>query len=224
MVKYLYCDKCGGYYILNPGESPDDFSDRCECGGHLILGEMAEKTEEEKLKELAHKQVSSERNKEFLRFFSSIDFFPAVAIGAFIGFCSIFIIYVNSSFAPVIFSLFAFVGSSFITSLIIKRNPEIPLSIIPNKINNNPKFRRANAGIITSMTVGSLIGLAQGALTPGHIGDIFLEIIFFMILSLILGIIGGSIEVMIRDLISKIKSVYFPSESLKKKLSGIQMI
>jgi len=33
---YIVCDKCGGYYQLQPGESPDDFSDTCECGGYLI--------------------------------------------------------------------------------------------------------------------------------------------------------------------------------------------
>lgn len=32
---YLLCDKCGGYYQLQPGESPDDFSNTCECGGRL---------------------------------------------------------------------------------------------------------------------------------------------------------------------------------------------
>jgi len=32
---FLVCDKCGGYYELEKGESPEDFSDECECGGHL---------------------------------------------------------------------------------------------------------------------------------------------------------------------------------------------
>lgn len=32
---YIVCDKCGGYYQLQPGESADDFSDVCECGGRL---------------------------------------------------------------------------------------------------------------------------------------------------------------------------------------------
>ena len=32
---YLVCDTCGGYYQLQPGESPDDFDDECECGGNL---------------------------------------------------------------------------------------------------------------------------------------------------------------------------------------------
>jgi hypothetical protein len=32
---YLVCDKCAGYYQLEPGESADDFSDECECGGKL---------------------------------------------------------------------------------------------------------------------------------------------------------------------------------------------
>ena len=33
---YLVCNKCGGYYELQPGESLKDFDTKCECGGHLI--------------------------------------------------------------------------------------------------------------------------------------------------------------------------------------------
>ena len=32
---YLVCDKCNEYYKLQPGESPEDFTDQCECGGKL---------------------------------------------------------------------------------------------------------------------------------------------------------------------------------------------
>lgn len=32
---YLVCDKCNEYYKLQPGESPDDFIDKCDCGGNL---------------------------------------------------------------------------------------------------------------------------------------------------------------------------------------------
>ena len=32
---YLVCDKCHRYYKLQPDESPDDFTDICDCGGHL---------------------------------------------------------------------------------------------------------------------------------------------------------------------------------------------
>jgi ribosomal protein L40E len=32
---YLVCDKCGGYYELQQGESADDFADECDCGGNL---------------------------------------------------------------------------------------------------------------------------------------------------------------------------------------------
>ena len=31
---YLVCEKCGGYYKLQEGESPDDF-ENCQCGGRL---------------------------------------------------------------------------------------------------------------------------------------------------------------------------------------------
>jgi hypothetical protein len=30
---YLICDKCGGCYELKPGESPENFTNECECGG-----------------------------------------------------------------------------------------------------------------------------------------------------------------------------------------------
>lgn len=32
---YLVCNRCGGYYQLKPGESPDDFTNECQCGGKL---------------------------------------------------------------------------------------------------------------------------------------------------------------------------------------------
>ncbi len=35
---YLYCEKCGGYYKLQEGESPEDF-DTCQCGGNLIYAD-----------------------------------------------------------------------------------------------------------------------------------------------------------------------------------------
>lgn len=31
---YIICEKCGGYYELQPGEHPEDFN-RCNCGGKL---------------------------------------------------------------------------------------------------------------------------------------------------------------------------------------------
>jgi hypothetical protein len=34
-LTYLICDKCGSYYELQPGESPDDFDLTCDCGGEL---------------------------------------------------------------------------------------------------------------------------------------------------------------------------------------------
>lgn len=32
---YLVCNSCGGYYELQPGENPDDYSDECDCGGRF---------------------------------------------------------------------------------------------------------------------------------------------------------------------------------------------
>jgi len=44
---YLVCEKCGGYYELQDGESPNDFSDKCECGGKLVYSENLENTEKD---------------------------------------------------------------------------------------------------------------------------------------------------------------------------------
>lgn len=41
---YLVCRKCGTYYQIPIGESPNDYSDTCECGGKLkYLGSLAKK-------------------------------------------------------------------------------------------------------------------------------------------------------------------------------------
>ncbi len=43
-IGYLVCDICGGYYELQPGESPNDFGS-CECGGKLKYIESLNNTE-----------------------------------------------------------------------------------------------------------------------------------------------------------------------------------
>lgn len=38
-MPYLVCEECGGYYELQEGEIPEDFSLKCECGGRLRVVE-----------------------------------------------------------------------------------------------------------------------------------------------------------------------------------------
>lgn len=56
---YLICDKCGSYYELKVGESPNDFDLNCECGGTLKyinnLNQLNEK--------LIEKQINSYPNR-----------------------------------------------------------------------------------------------------------------------------------------------------------------
>lgn len=33
LTGYLVCQKCKGHYKLKPGESPEDFTNTCACGG-----------------------------------------------------------------------------------------------------------------------------------------------------------------------------------------------
>ncbi len=220
MVKYLFCDECNGYYVLDSGESPDELSDKCECGGKLLLGEM--KTDDEKYKaklmaELIIRQKHIDRDrkrkvdqdiyKDSSSFLSSIDFFSAIALGGVLGFFSLFLIPVGSVFI-------VFVISSFITSLIIMKDANIPSFVIPKIINDNSKFRRVYAGIITSIIIGGLIGLGMGAMAiSGPVGvssstfliQVFLGMLFFMIIGLILGVIGGFLGVFTRDFLSTFK-------------------
>jgi hypothetical protein len=46
-VGYLKCDKCGGSYELQEGESPEDFTNKCECGGTLRYIENSDSTQPE---------------------------------------------------------------------------------------------------------------------------------------------------------------------------------
>lgn len=39
----MVCRKCGSVYELQPGESPDDFSGECQCGGELVYVEDKER-------------------------------------------------------------------------------------------------------------------------------------------------------------------------------------
>lgn len=44
-MPFVICNKCGGYYELQKGESPDDF-EACQCGGNLSYVEHSPKVEE----------------------------------------------------------------------------------------------------------------------------------------------------------------------------------
>jgi len=70
---YLVCEKCGGYYQLQPGESPEDFSDKCECGGNLkfvqdLDDNSAEDiiSEKQNLKDKLKSLLNNKRNLAFI--------------------------------------------------------------------------------------------------------------------------------------------------------------
>lgn len=39
---FLVCNSCGGYYQLQEGEGPEDFTDECQCGGKLQVSDTKE--------------------------------------------------------------------------------------------------------------------------------------------------------------------------------------
>lgn len=56
---YLICEKCGGYYELQPGEKPEDFLDKCDCGGNLSFADNLDSTDNN-LKEVAISSICPE--------------------------------------------------------------------------------------------------------------------------------------------------------------------
>ncbi len=60
---YLICDKCRGYYKLQPGELPADFTDKCPCGGNLRFGMSRDVVGENK--SFQTKQRNTEQNEQY---------------------------------------------------------------------------------------------------------------------------------------------------------------
>lgn len=61
-MPYLICDECEGYYELSPGESADDFSNICECGGNLKFTENLPVKEEKpkpRMKSISNRQTNN---------------------------------------------------------------------------------------------------------------------------------------------------------------------
>lgn len=48
-MAYLECDKCGGQYLLDENESPEDFDEICECGGKLKYVDITYKGNHDKI-------------------------------------------------------------------------------------------------------------------------------------------------------------------------------
>lgn len=71
---YLVCDKCGSYYELQLGESPDDFTDTCKCGGKLEYYENADYTDNFSESPL-YKFLKMDNPKLFLRLWGLVFIF-----------------------------------------------------------------------------------------------------------------------------------------------------
>lgn len=61
---YLICDECEGYYELKDGESPDEFSNTCECGGKLNFTENLPVNEEKPKPPMTSISKQTTKNQE----------------------------------------------------------------------------------------------------------------------------------------------------------------
>lgn len=57
---YLICKDCNGYYKLQDGEKPEDFTNKCACGGNLRYAIDIEMVGEN---QLIHKQTKNNEHK-----------------------------------------------------------------------------------------------------------------------------------------------------------------
>lgn len=87
-MSYLVCDKCSGYYELQPDESPEDFSDECNCGGTLKYSLHKELTNEEPKKSKYYEKEIIFPNKTSTERMAS-KYKNIMMIGAFISFISL---------------------------------------------------------------------------------------------------------------------------------------
>ena len=78
---FLVCKECGGYYELQEGESPEDFSDKCECGGLLEYAPSLDETSK------------ADKSKSRFEDYISTDF-RAIIIGLIIVFISFVLSYI----------------------------------------------------------------------------------------------------------------------------------
>lgn len=72
---YLICNDCKQYYELQPGEKPEDFSDKCHCNGILIYEESidffnpnrTEEGDDNQRKKAKYDNISNESSYSFNR-------------------------------------------------------------------------------------------------------------------------------------------------------------
>jgi hypothetical protein len=107
---YLICDTCHGYYELKKGESPEDFSSKCECGGNLEFKSSISSNHETKSRgrdKIAHGYShTDEKSYKYktimilgiiIVFVGIIGMFMLNIIGLMIFFAGIIVIYVGYS-------------------------------------------------------------------------------------------------------------------------------
>ncbi len=204
---YLLCDNCGGSYELQEGESPEDFSDKCECGGNL-----------NHTRNLSNTNTGQSRSND--EFISTVDDVTAkIKEGSIID---QIISYINWKILIIggLLIIILTLGSNAIFSAIYGNSAgDIGLRIFTYPIIlliisglAGYLLRKNNSAAIH----GGLIGLAQlsiGYQTIAYLGLWFLPII--------LGVIGGIAGVVLRKRIKKDEKLDQKVEKAKGKVGDV---
>jgi hypothetical protein len=202
---YLICDKCKGYYELQHGESPENFSDICKCGGKLkytenldILEPKTQKTTHKEKKKT--KKKSNKSNTSYYRDLSYINKF---------------IKKINFNFNPfaisigLIFSIIVLILASFIFGvLMITGIFGIIIYAILTLV-----FMTLIGGLVTGFV--GCHNLEEGGINGG-----FLTLILLIIIGVLLGIVWFIVVGYLASVISSLGSIAHSAGTSTAATSG----
>lgn len=84
-MPYLVCEKCGGYYELQEGETSEDFSSICECCGRLRMVESLDEIQDSKINDQFKgdmgENLSQNTSKSYKKFLSQNFFKISIILG-----------------------------------------------------------------------------------------------------------------------------------------------
>ena len=186
-MSHLVCEKCGGYYKLKEGESPEDFK-ACQCGGDLKYVQNFGSHFDVETDPLTKLNICSNHDSNFIKEHSAKEIIVrilAVITGILIVLMPQLLIFNENYALPLI------VIGGLVSSIVVK--------------NNNGITNAAIVGLVAGLI---LLILRSNITFSSEISyfDVFtLEMIGSLLILTIFGVFGGLINIFMRFLILKYK-------------------
>jgi len=201
---YLRCDSCQGYYELKTDESPEDFINKCECGGNLKYIESLDLEEESTGPEESHdSREHTEATKTFTLESSNAGEVPKsdtriirLALGVLIVLIPNFLFASSSNIIFFAFSGIPLILGGFISSIFIEK------SEFKDGILNGARVGLFS-GIIY-LFISLIISVVYNAF-PSNIASATGFFVLSFLLLILLTSIGGFLAIGTRQLILKLE-------------------